>query len=161
MSKLIKRQDVIELIKNSHYDLANSEDDMWSMVADAEKLPVIETEGNGLKSDFEVIDALIVGLSDELDKISESHRKAVVILDKLNFQYGLLKKEHKKSVDAVPIRHGHYVGEGDGYANGELVYDVWKCSECGCVFEDEYEKPAYNYCPNCGADMRGDNSENE
>ncbi len=64
-------------------------------------------------------------------------------------------------VDAVPVRHGHYVGEGDGYANGELVYDVWKCSECGCVFEDEYEKPTYNYCPNCGADMRGDNSENE
>ena len=43
MSKLIKRQDVIELIKNSHYDLANSEDDMWAMVADVEKLPVIET----------------------------------------------------------------------------------------------------------------------
>ena len=42
MSKLIKRQDVIELIKNSHYDLANSEDDMWAMVADVEKLPVIE-----------------------------------------------------------------------------------------------------------------------
>ena len=57
------------------------------------------------------------------------------------------------TVDAVPVRHGHYVGEGDGYANGELVYDVWKCSECGCVFEDEYEKPTYNYCPNCGARM--------
>ena len=58
------------------------------------------------------------------------------------------------TVDAVPVRHGHYVGEGDGYANGELVYDVWKCSECGCVFEDDYEKPTYNYCPNCGANMR-------
>lgn len=43
MSELIKRQDVIELIKNSYYDLANSEDDMWAMVADIEKLPVIET----------------------------------------------------------------------------------------------------------------------
>ena len=58
------------------------------------------------------------------------------------------------TIEAEPVRHGHYVGEGDGYANGELVYDVWKCSECGCVFEDEYEKPTYNYCPNCGADMR-------
>ena len=43
--------------------------------------------------------------------------------------------EDEPTVDAVPVRHGHYVGEGDGYANGELVYDVWKCSECGCVFE--------------------------
>lgn len=59
-------------------------------------------------------------------------------------------------VDAVPVRHGHYVGEADGYANGELIYDTWKCSECGCVFEDDYEKPTYNYCPNCGADMRGE-----
>ena len=64
--------------------------------------------------------------------------------------------EDEPTVDAVPVRHGHYVGEADGYANGELVYDVWKCSECGCVFEDDYEKPTYNYCPNCGADMRGE-----
>jgi hypothetical protein len=42
MSELIKRTEVIELIKNSHYDLANSEDDMWAMVADVEKLPVID-----------------------------------------------------------------------------------------------------------------------
>lgn len=61
--------------------------------------------------------------------------------------------EDEPTVDAVPIKHGHYVGEADGYANGELVYDTWKCSECGCVFEDEYEKPTYNYCPNCGARM--------
>ena len=60
------------------------------------------------------------------------------------------------AADVRPVKHGHYVGEGDGYANGELVYDTWKCSECGCVFEDEYEKPTYNFCPNCGADMRGD-----
>lgn len=60
------------------------------------------------------------------------------------------------TVDAMPVKHGHYVGEGDGYANGELVYDVWKCSECGCVFEDDYEKPTYNYCPNCGARMDAD-----
>lgn len=55
--------------------------------------------------------------------------------------------DKQPTVDAVPVRHGHYVGEAD----------VWKCSECGCVFEDEYEKPTYNYCPNCGADMRGEN----
>lgn len=31
-------------------------------------------------------------------------------------------------------------------------FDAWaECSECGCVnpFEDDF-----NYCPNCGADMR-------
>ena len=50
---------------------------------------------------------------------------------------------------------GHFIGtEFDGYADGSPVYYEWKCSECGCVFEDD--EPTFNYCPNCGADMRGE-----
>ena len=56
------------------------------------------------------------------------------------------------TVDAEPVRHGKYIGtEFDGYADGCSVYYEWKCSECGCVFEEE--EPTYNYCPNCGAKM--------
>ena len=36
--------------------------------------------------------------------------------------------------------------------NPVFLFYEWQCSECGCVFEDE--KPTYNFCPNCGADMR-------
>lgn len=32
----------------------------------------------------------------------------------------------------------------------------WECSRCNCVFEEFDYKPEYNYCPNCGADMRGE-----
>lgn len=47
-------------------------------------------------------------------------------------------------------KHGKFIGtEYDGYADGNPVYYEWKCSECGCVFEEE--EPTYNYCPNCGA----------
>lgn len=50
---------------------------------------------------------------------------------------------------------GEWIGtEFDGYADGNPVYYEWKCSVCGCVVEDE--EPAWNYCPNCGADMRGE-----
>lgn len=57
------------------------------------------------------------------------------------------------TVDAVPVRHGEFIGtEYDGYADGNPVYYEWKCSECGCIFEDD--EPTYNYCPNCGARMR-------
>lgn len=31
------------------------------------------------------------------------------------------------------------------------------CSECGVVFEDE--RHDYNFCPYCGADMRGEEDE--
>lgn len=55
-------------------------------------------------------------------------------------------------VDAVPVRHGRFIEtEYDGYADGNPVYYEWKCSECGCIFEDD--EPTYNYCPQCGAKM--------
>ena len=38
--------------------------------------------------------------------------------------------------------------EGDGYYNGELVYDTWICPCCGEHYEVDYDN--YDYCPNCG-----------
>ena len=52
-------------------------------------------------------------------------------------------------------KKGNFIGtEYDEYADDETVYYEWKCSECGCVFEDD--EPTYNFCPNCGSDMRGE-----
>ena len=55
--------------------------------------------------------------------------------------------------DVAPVRHGYWVGTGDGYADGELVYDMWACSECGFDADGADEKPDWKYCPNCGARM--------
>ena len=61
--------------------------------------------------------------------------------------------EAKRKSEPQRMR-GKWVGtEFDGYADGNPVYYEWKCSACGCVVEDE--EPTWNYCPNCGADMRG------
>ena len=38
--------------------------------------------------------------------------------------------------------------EGDGYADGALVYDTWICPCCGKHYEIDCD--AYDYCPNCG-----------
>jgi len=67
--------------------------------------------------------------------------------------------ENLPVTDVRPVVRGHYIGEYDGYADGNPVYDMWYCSECGCCFEDWDEKPTYNFCPNCGADMREDGTE--
>ncbi len=50
---------------------------------------------------------------------------------------------------------GRWIGEGDGYADGELVYDVWYCSECNHCIDDGTDDPEMlpNYCPTCGAKM--------
>lgn len=55
--------------------------------------------------------------------------------------------------DARPVVYGRYIGEYDGYADGNPVYDMWYCSECGYCFDDWEEEPPYNYCPNCGAKL--------
>lgn len=34
-----------------------------------------------------------------------------------------------------------------------INYEDWHCSNCHCVIEQSI-KPKWNYCPNCGADMR-------
>ena len=38
--------------------------------------------------------------------------------------------------------------EGDGYWDGELVYDTWFCPNCGKDYEVDYDD--YKYCPECG-----------
>ncbi len=54
-------------------------------------------------------------------------------------------------------KRGEWIGtEFDGYADGNPVYYEWKCSCCGAIIEDE--EPTWNFCPNCGADMRGENN---
>lgn len=38
--------------------------------------------------------------------------------------------------------------EGNGYADGHLVYDTWICPNCEKDYEIDYDD--YDYCPNCG-----------
>ena len=40
------------------------------------------------------------------------------------------------------------VYEGDGYADGHLVYDTWICPLCEKRYEVDYDD--YDYCPDCG-----------
>ena len=35
-----------------------------------------------------------------------------------------------------------------------VEYDYWFCDNCG--YRVEKGQPMYNFCPNCGADMRGE-----
>ena len=80
------------------------------------------------------------------------------------FDYGLDNAQrvilNAPAADVVEVRHGRWYGEGDGYADGEIVIDVWYCSECGYCIDDGTDDPNIlpNYCPNCGAYMMGENN---
>lgn len=49
--------------------------------------------------------------------------------------------------------------EGDGYADGELVYDTWICPNCGEYYEVGYHD--YDYCPKCGQHIQHEDWERE
>lgn len=49
---------------------------------------------------------------------------------------------------------GEWQADYDGYSDGQPVCDMWWCSECGTYFDEWDDKPTWNFCPNCGADMR-------
>ena len=60
------------------------------------------------------------------------------------------------TIDPESLRpRGTWEGTADGYADGELVYDTWTCSECGYTVDTDDPDDLTNYCPNCGAKMEG------
>lgn len=65
--------------------------------------------------------------------------------------------EKVPAADVAEVVYGQWEGEGDGYADGEIVLDVWHCSQCGYCIDDGTDNPDClpKYCPNCGAKMDG------
>lgn len=53
-----------------------------------------------------------------------------------------LKEAREKQTPKIPNI------EGDGYADGHLVYDTWICPRCETYYEIDYDD--YDYCPKCG-----------
>lgn len=65
------------------------------------------------------------------------------------YAYSELRESIDIAIDAlekqIPIEP--YI-EGDGYADGYLVYDTWVCPNCETHYEIDYDD--YDYCPHCG-----------
>ena len=62
--------------------------------------------------------------------------------------------ENLPDADVVEVRHGRWIGlEYDGYADGDPVYDLWECSECGEEVRGEYVPITHPWCHCCGARM--------
>lgn len=57
--------------------------------------------------------------------------------------------------DVVEVKHGRWLK----HITDEL-HEVWcdKCSVCGFELDDLITAEGYNYCPNCGAKMDGENN---
>lgn len=72
---------------------------------------------------------------------AEEHRQLAEWLKEL--------KSLKEKDEAKTVRY-----EGDGYADGEMVYDMAFCPNCEHVFEEDSENWGCEFCPNCGQRLR-------
>lgn len=68
----------------------------------------------------------------QTDNMTEEQDKALAVV--------------QKAVDTRIAKRPDF--EGDGYADGHLVYDTWICPNCQKHYEVDYDN--YDYCPNCG-----------
>lgn len=68
-------------------------------------------------------------------------------------EYGHIMEEinNATTVDAVERKRGKWQVDPSGYG-------FWICSACGFVSEASGADLLYNFCPHCGADMRGGNN---
>lgn len=68
--------------------------------------------------------------------------------------------DEQPTVDAEPVRHGHWVHGKElsrdyiGNVCVSIHYDKCWCSEC----DYPVEHPLWMYCPNCGAKMDGESN---
>ena len=100
----------------------------------------------------------LIALIRECNKFHEEAKEKWILGGKQGERPSLIASlaDHLIANGVVVREKGEWVGEGDGYADGEIVYDVWYCPECDHCIDDGTDDPALlpNFCPNCGADMR-------
>ena len=72
-----------------------------------------------------------------------------------------------KALNSLPSAQERKKGKWIEFDSDEDKYDIIKCSHCKHIFTvDSYHwsdigfvKDDFNFCPNCGADMRGEEDE--
>ena len=81
------------------------------------------------------------------------------------YDHTLADIDAQPTVDAEPVRHGHWIGESQTKFRKLLFPSrVFKCSVCGNYLDFDgvnVGRGSANYCPNCGAKMDGEREEDE
>ena len=95
--------------------------------------------------------------ADKLEKDVEYYISHTIVNTNENYAYnrckGLIKQQ--PTIEAEPVVHG----EWDDRANPQWpAYDIRHCSVCGWNIPKtklRNKDANWNYCPNCGANMKG------
>nr|DAU48365.1 MAG TPA: hypothetical protein [Bacteriophage sp.] len=109
-------------------------------------------------------EALEIGIKalETIKKLSDRNMTTEVLENYMQFEDECVKKGFTfnsviEAMEKQIAKKPYY--EGDGYANGQLVYDTWICPCCDKRYEVDYDD--YDYCPNCGQKIDLDRSDEE
>ena len=70
-----------------------------------------------------------------------------ILVDKVNELNAQI--QHKAKTEPMQVEL-----EGDGYADGKLVYDYGKCPKCGWTFEEDDKDWEEPFCCHCGQKLK-------
>lgn len=96
----------------------------------------------------------ILTLSENMKKrlpyLQEVYEVAVIALEEIQQYHSIgtveeCREAAEKQRAKIPDVYG------DGYSDGQLVYDMYTCPNCGENYEIDYDH--YEYCPKCGQHM--------
>lgn len=124
----------------------------------------IEDKKNDCKfteDDYKANETAIQAL-ETIKKLSDRNMAIEVLENYMQFEDECVKKGFTfnsaiKAREKQIAKKPYY--EGDGYADGQLVYDTWICPCCDKRYEVDYDN--YDYCPNCGQKIDLDRSDEE
>lgn len=85
-----------------------------------------------------------IGTPEELQEMKKDFAEA--LSDWRQYRKVGTLEECRAAVEKQTAKRPDY--EGDGYADGHLVYDTWICPCCGKHYEVDYDD--YDFCPTCG-----------
>ena len=88
-------------------------------------------------------DEAIINFGFEWDDISPTRDEFVEFIKK------------QPTIEAEPVKHGRWEDSIDEWL-GTDVYTCSKCRESYVLVEGTPKENLWHYCPNCGADMRGE-----
>lgn len=145
MSKYYKAEDVINLLATEYYTNALAEgfdvkesDFKEDAIANTKHLPTIEVSEDCISREYILGEAFA---SDEYNRETKSFDLPVVSVRDIEDAPSVVPTNEQSSM----------VGEWIVADDESVLFTVYKCSRCGKV----HAHSPHNYCPNCGAKMKG------
>ena len=86
------------------------------------------------------IDQFFVGEDGTIVLADDCCRMAYVDMNRFEVVVEALEQQNPSTV----------IYSGDGYADGEMVYDMAECPNCGYEYEDGDKDWEESFCPHCG-----------